>query len=37
MQATEKGVSVEDIRRDIEARYTPKYGAGTPTPKPPTN
>jgi hypothetical protein len=37
MEATKKGVPVKEIRRQIEARYSPQYGAGTPTPQPPSN
>ncbi|PYS52312.1 MAG: hypothetical protein DMG13_16545 [Acidobacteria bacterium] len=37
IEATEKGTPVQEIRRNIEACYSAKYGAGTPTPKPPAN
>ncbi|PYS37125.1 MAG: hypothetical protein DMG14_22360 [Acidobacteria bacterium] len=37
MEATAKGVPVQEIRREIEARYAPQYGPGTPAPKPPSN
>lgn len=36
-EATKDGVPVQQVRKDIEARYQPKYGAGSPTPQPPSN